>query len=579
MFEDESKEKNIALEDYLKILKRRRWWLLLPFFCGWVLVWSLSWILPPTYRSETVILVERQKVPEQYVVPNVAVDLQERLQSMTQQILSRTRLEKIIEELHLYPNERTRLGPDQVVDKMRNDIAIDLVEAPNKKGELTAFKISYAAANSKLAQQVTSELTSLFIDENLRARQQQSESTTSFLQAQLANARKDLDEQEGKLKEYKTEYLGQLPEQLQSNVQILSGLQGQLSAAQQALHQAEQQKIYLDSMASNYRSLASTVGTDGNTAQSTEDQLLKLRAQLADYSSRYTDNYPDVIHLKEQIAKLEKMQKADAAKAAKDAAANNGDPHPTTFSQLQAMSPIMQIQGQIKANDVEIQNRRAQVDQLQKQVDSYSGRLNLTPLREQQLADLTRNHQQALDNYQSLLAKEMQSELATNLEKRQEGEQFSIIDPPSLPLQPDSPNRFTFSILGLAVGLVLAIGLTFGLEFVQDRIKGEKEVAAMLGVPILAGIPLVRSERQKRMERRRAILEGLTAVALLAIVIAGNIISFVLYYKPTGGSATHATVRYEPGPGVSSTIAVVMVAVDKNTSYQAPMKGNRGLYV
>ena len=579
MFEEEARDKGIAFEDYLKILKRRRWWLLLPFFLGWAVVWSLSWVLPPTYRSETVILVERQKVPEQYVVPNVAVDLQERLQSMTQQILSRTRLEKIIEELHLYPNERARLGPDQVVDKMRNDIAIDLVEAPNKKGELTAFKISYAAANPKLAQQVTSELTSLFIDENLRARQQQSESTTSFLQAQLADARKDLDEQEGQLKEYKTEYLGQLPEQLQSNVQILSGLQGQLSAAQQALHQAEQQKIYLDSMASNYRSLASTVGTDGNTAQSTEDQLLKLRAQLADYSSRYTDNYPDVIHLKEQIAKLEKMQKADAAKAAKDAAANNGDPHPTTFSQLQAMSPIMQIQGQIKANDVEIQNRQAQVDQLQKQVDAYSGRLNLTPLREQQLSDLTRNHQQALDNYQSLLAKEMQSELATNLEKRQEGEQFSIIDPPSLALQPDSPNRFTFSILGLAAGLVLAIGLTVSLEFVQDRIKGEKEAATLLGVPILAGIPLVRSKRQIRLQKRRAILEGLAAVALLAIVIAGNIISFVLYYKPTGGAATHATVRYEPLAGVVSSVAALVAPVPQDAGHHVPMNGNRGGYV
>ena len=136
MFEEEAKQKNITIEDYFKILKRRRWWLLLPLFAGWALVWGLSWVLPALYRSETVILVERQKVPEQYVVPNVAVDLQERLQSMTQQILSRTRLEKIIEQFHLYATERARVGPDQVVDKMRGDIAIDLVEAPGRKGEV-----------------------------------------------------------------------------------------------------------------------------------------------------------------------------------------------------------------------------------------------------------------------------------------------------------------------------------------------------------------------------------------------------------------------------------------------------------
>jgi polysaccharide chain length determinant protein (PEP-CTERM system associated) len=528
MFDEEAQQKNVTLEDYLRILKRRRWWLLLPLFAGWAAVWSLSWLLPAAYRSETVILVERQKVPEQYVVPNIAVDLQERLQSMTQQILSRTRLEHIIEDFHLYAKERSRMGPDQVVEKMRSDIAIDLVEAPGHKGELTAFKISYSAPNPKLAQEVTSELTSLFIDENLRAREQQSESTTSFLQAQLASARKDLDEQEAKLKEYKTEYLGQLPEQLQSNVQILSGLQNQLQASSEALHQAQQQKIYLDSLENHYRSLAADVGTGGGKgADDTADQLQKLRDQLADYSSRYTDSYPDVVHLKEQIAKLEKRQKAEEAKAAKDPA-GNGDPHPTSYAELQAMSPMMQVEGQIKANELEIQNRKREVDQLQGQVDSYRGRLNLTPLREQQLADLTRNHQQALENYQSLLAKEMQSELATNLEKRQEGEQFSIIDPPSMPLRPYWPDRLNFSLLGLAVGALLGISITVSLELAQNRVRGEKEVAAMLPVPILAGIPLVVSPRQNRLMQKRRLQEAVAAAAMIAIIVAGN---FFSYYR------------------------------------------------
>lgn len=528
MFEEESKEKNFAIEDFVKVLQRRRWWLLAPVFLGWLAVWGLSWILPASYRSDTVILVERQKVPEQYVVPNIAVDLQERLQSMTQQILSRTRLERIIEDFHLYQKERGRLGPDQIVEKMRNDITIDLVEAPGHKGELTAFKISYSAPSAKLAQQVTSELTSLFIDENLRARAQQSESTTSFLQAQLANARKDLDEQEAKLKEYKTEYLGQLPEQLQSNVQILSGIQSQLNAANEALHQAEQQKVYLDSLASHYKSLASTVGTgDGKTVESTEDELQRLKNQLADYQAKYTDSYPDVVHLKEQIAKLEKIRKSEQAQETKDAT-SDGTPHPKSYSELQAMSPMMQVEGQIKANEAEIQNRQREVASLQQQVDSYRGRLNLTPLREQQLADLTRNHQQALENYQSLLAKEMQSELATNLEKRQEGEQFSIIDPPSLPLRPFWPNRLSFSIVGLIAGLVLGVIITVAMELTHNPVYGEKEAAAMLPVPILAGIPLVISPLQRAHRRRKLLLEAVAAGALAAVIVAGN---FVSYYR------------------------------------------------
>src|SRR5438270_335956 len=321
---DETNGKIMNFEDYLTIARRRRWLLLLPFFLGWICVWGISWILPASYRSETVILVERQKVPEQYVVPNVAVDLQERLQSMTQQILSRTRLEKIVENFNLYPQERARMGLDQVVEKMRSEIKIDLVEAPNHQGELTAFKISYTAPTAKLAQDITGELTSLLIDENLQAQAQQSESTTQFLGTQLDEAKKNLEEQEKKLKEYKTEFLGQLPEQLQSNVQILSGLQGQLESANSALHQAQQQKTYLDSLASHYKSISSSVESGGPKADIPK-QIEELKAQLADLNTRYTPNHPDVRHLREQISALEKLNTANASAAAAATAEKNND--------------------------------------------------------------------------------------------------------------------------------------------------------------------------------------------------------------------------------------------------------------
>ncbi len=185
-------EKELGVKEVWEIVVRRRWWILVPTFLIWTAVFVTSWFVPSQYRSETVILVEQQKVPQQYVVSNVASDMQERLQSMTQQILSRTRLMKIIQDFKLYQNLRNRMSPDELVDKMRDDIKIDLVHAPGDK-DLTAFKIYYSSQSPVLAQQVTNELTTLFIDENLRAREQQSQGTTDFLQRQVESARANLE--------------------------------------------------------------------------------------------------------------------------------------------------------------------------------------------------------------------------------------------------------------------------------------------------------------------------------------------------------------------------------------------------
>src|ERR1700736_6166843 len=219
-----------SLSDYLLVIQRRRWYILIPMFVIWAVVWMGSWLVPTVYQSDALILVEQQKVPEQYVVPNVNVNLQDRLQSMTQQILSRTRLQSTINRFHLY--EKHSAGPfaqaSDPIEQMRKDIAIELVEAPGHPGQLTAFKIRYLATSPQLAQQVNSELTSLFIDENLKSQQQLSESTTAFLKSQLADARVKLEEQEAKVQAYKATHFGNLPNQMQSNVQILSGLQAQL---------------------------------------------------------------------------------------------------------------------------------------------------------------------------------------------------------------------------------------------------------------------------------------------------------------------------------------------------------------
>jgi len=523
----------LSWEDYWAIVRRRRWSLGGSLFLGWLLLWGAGWLLPARYRSETLVLVEQQKVPERYVTPNMAADLQERLQSMTQQILSRTRLLRIIDDLQLYPRERAQLTPEELLDRMRKDINIELVRADRRRDELTAFRVYYSAPDPALAQQVTSRLTSLFIEENLRVRQEQSESTTAFLENQVEGARRDLARQEERLREFKTRYLGELPEQLQGNVQILTGLQNRLQALMAGLHQAEQQKLYLDSLARQYRSLQANLrqGSSAEVAPPAvlELELERLRSQLADLSTRYTERHPDVQQLRQQIEKTEKLKQqieTEIASAPSEPTAEATAPRPTNLAQLTALSPLLQIEGQRKANELEIQNRKREIQEAEAQIRQYQSRLNLTPLREQQLADLTRDYNQSRENYESLLAKKLQSELATNLEKRQQGEQFRILDPPSRPQKPYWPNRSRFSLIGLVAGMFLGILAMAGTEMWDDRIYQEKDFGGLLSVPVLAEIPPLLTPRERRRQSWRRRFEWIAGTLLLVGMAAGSLAAF-----------------------------------------------------
>lgn len=305
--------KTLSWPDYWQMARRRRWLLLLPVALCWSAVWGVCWFLPAVYRSETLILVEQQKVSEHYVVPNMAVGLQERLQSMTQQILSRTRLRRIIDELNLYAAERPRLGPDELVERMRKDIKIEIVETPGRPDELTAFKILYSGPDPKVSQTVTEHLATFFIDENIRSREKLSEETTSFLSNELQDARKHLEQQEQRVREFKGQYLGELPGQLQSNLQILSGVQARLQEANERLERAEQQRVYLKSLLAEYQSLSQQIreGKKGEiaTPPALDDEIDKLQRQLAVLRAQYTDEYPDVVKIRMQIAKSEQLKR------------------------------------------------------------------------------------------------------------------------------------------------------------------------------------------------------------------------------------------------------------------------------
>jgi succinoglycan biosynthesis transport protein ExoP len=524
-FDDQPQEKPDG-QKYWNLLLRRRWYLLVPFFLTWLAVYAISWVLPSVYRSGTLILVEESSLSKTMAGTPDNTDLQDRLDSIQQQVFSRTRLLRIIDHLNLYPKQRARMAPDDLVEMMRKDAQIELVRSPGK-AELTSFNIYFSADNPYVAQQVTTELTNILISENLEVSQQNSENTTRFLSTQLETAGQNLKAQEEKVRVFKDQHLGELPEQNQNNLQILSGLQQQLQSEQDSLGRARQQSAYLQSMQSQYQGLKGIVRPAGTTTAvglpALDQELDRLRAQLSDLSSRYTDQHPDVRKVKDQIAKTEKARQQMAA----DMKAKAADPKNAGPDYNDKDLPMIQAESELKANEIEIANRQHSIVALTAQINEYQARLNRAPVRVQELADLTRDYEQSRKDYESLLAKKNQSELATNLNKSEEGEHFRMIDPPSLPTKPYSPKRFQFSLGGLVAGLALGLGTVLAMDFLDKRIYDEKQFQEMIPAEILAEIPPLTTAAEESEKQRRVWLEWGAAAGLAFVMLLGVAFSYL----------------------------------------------------
>ena len=494
--------------DLLKLLIRRRWFFLGPLFVIGLLGFSVAQLVPVEYRSEAFIIVDQQKVPEQYVTPNVLITLQRRLDTMTQQALRRTRLQRFIEEFGLYARERKKMALDDIIDLMRKRISIELVQAPGRTQDVTGFRIYFSDQDPYMAQRITGELTSLFIEQNVRERTQQSMGTTAFLESQLEEARKELATVEERVRQYKLQYLGQLPEQQQSNLQILSSLQAQLHANTSALDRAEQQRVYFESMRSQYEA-ARGLSRLGEASSSTggmspgsgslplaESTLADLWKQLNALSGKFTERHPEIVRLKKEIADWE-----------------------TAVQRLRSeRMPLAEIDSRLKSIQAEIENGKRESDSLRKRITEVQSRLNMTPVREQELAGVLRQYESARTQYQSLLQKKMGSELSSNLEQRQGGEQFRLLDPASLPKRPE-PRRLKIIALGWVLGIGLGAGLTVLREYTDETVHRESDLEELDSIDVLARIPTLRTtsdqNRQKRL--RRVEVVALTLVMLVSL--------------------------------------------------------------
>jgi polysaccharide biosynthesis transport protein len=528
---EDFEEQNLEFDPqaYLAILRRRHLHFLIPVLVGWLVVWGASWILRDRYKSTTLILVEQPTMPKDYVTPNISDNLQERLGSITQQILSRTNLLHIIDEFNLYSGEHGhQTTSDEKVERMRKDVEIELVR--DMHNQVTAFNVSYSNPNPRVAQQVTSEITNLFINENLEVRQQQSEDTTKFLTDQLETARKTLAEQEQKKREFEAQHVGELPQQLSSNLQILQGLQAQLQSEEDALNTSKQQRVYLETLLSQYRSLQDSPKSSNGASTglpAIDVELEKLRAELADLSARYTERHPDVRKLKDQIAQTEQMRDQLIADLKAKASSPNSDDS-TAINPDEPQSPATaQLQSQMKANQIEIANRERSIQTLKEKVADYQARLSREPVAEQQLAELTRGYDQLKANYDDLLKKKNESAMATSMELLQQGERFRMLDPPSLPLKADFPNRMKFCGIGLGVGLALGVLVAGAFEVLDDRIYDEKKLQSLLPTAVISELPEIASVQDLEQRRRKVWLGWATAALVFGTILAGSALSFL----------------------------------------------------
>ena len=471
----------IGLGDAKRVL-RRFWWLLpITTILLGAIGLSAALVLPKKYTSQTMVLVEQPTVGPEYVKPVVTEDLNHRLASMQEQVLSRTGLQPIIEKFGLYPKDRDRVHIDDLIERLRTSVTIKPMEPTpgTQSHQLPGFYVDVTFDNPRTAQQICTEITSMILAQNAGDRQNQVKVTTDFLSQQLEEAKKSLDAQDAKLAQFKRQYLGSLPEEEQTNLSILMGTNTQLEANTQALSRAQQDKAFTESLLSQQEANWAKSQT-GHNPETSEQQLSALQDQLTNLLARYTPEHPDVIKLKSQVEELKKQLAATNSNAPANGAMQASVSEPPQIQQLRA---------KLRQDEINITDLTHRQSQIQEQIRQLQGRVQASPVVEQQFKELTRNYQTALDFYNDLLKKRQSAGVAGDLESQQQSEQFRVYDPPSLPDKPSFPKKTIFAGGGLGGGFALGLGILFLIATSDKSLHNERDVELALKLPVLVSVP------------------------------------------------------------------------------------------
>ncbi len=531
------------VEDYLDVVRRHKGWIVGPTFAALVISVVVAFLWPDTYVSESVIRVVPPQVPEKYVATNVNTEMASRVSAMAQSITSRARLTDMINAHGLYPRLRNRVPMEDVIEVMRNSIKIDPVfslkdQAIPGRPPSSSFRIKYSYENRYLAQKVVQELVSRFIDESISTRAGQSTMTTEFLNDRLTEAKKQLDEIENRLTMFKLKNVGRLPEQRDSNLQQMRTLETQLSAVSSSLNRATQEKLLLESQLRSLRDQHQKVGATEVAVETVakserllqmERQVVELETQLSGMREQYKDSHPDVRRAAAQLAMMKKQRDALIAEESRREAAPPKRREPSAAVKRQEMDIEASIQRQqsfIKAKDMEMEQYVKDQARLDKAIRQYQQRVEATPIGEREYAELTRDYALARENYDQLSLKKSQSEIATDLENRKQGETLELLDPATLPQTPTEPRRWLIVSIGAWLGLIVGLFLAGMWEIKDTSLKNLKDVRAYTGLVVLGSVPLLENDLLVRRKRR------LTWLAWSSACIVGFLImiSSVYYY-------------------------------------------------
>ena len=484
--------RELTMDDYLSMLRRRAKVILIPALLAPLIGFLVSFAFTPKYTSESVILVEGQKVPDTMVQPVASEDLAARINTLIPQATSQAVLKPILQKI--YSGAKSEQSIDQIIDGINTGqtfnveaVTTELTGGRRKPGQASqepAFKLNYTASSPREAQEICGALTTALLDKNLTYMQDRATGTTNVLSKGIEDAKRNLDDLDSKLATFKKQYVGQLPGDEENNLKILMGLNSQLESNTQTLNRAQQDKAYTESLLAQQLAAWRSMQTSTNP-QTLDKQLSDLQSQLLSLQARYTNDHPDVIKAKADIAEVKKKL-AEINKASSDAT-------DTGTEKASAAEPpeIRQLRTQVHQYGDLISAATSDQKRLQREIATYQGKVSLSPAVEEQYKALTRDYDNAQKSYQDLLAKKSTADLTVNMTNQSQGERMFNLNPASLPDSPSFPNRLLFAVGGLAAGLALGCGFAMWLELRDNSIRTEADAEAALELPLLVSVPWV----------------------------------------------------------------------------------------
>ncbi len=491
----------IKPEDIIEIILRRRWFIIIPFCLSVIIGIYLLITLPRIYRSSALILVQPQRVPRDYVRPVVSGGIESRLNIISQQIMSRTNIERIIERFELYSEPKyEKMYMEDKIKKMRERIFVNIISG--EKSDTNAFGISFEGTDPERVRKVTNTLTTYYIDENLKAREAQAIGTTDFLDDELNNIRTQLEELEEALRIYRKKFMGELPEQLETNLRMLDRLQEQIIEKQQRLRNTKNVLIAFEKQID-----------DGEYSTN----VYKLKEQLSALKTKYTDKHPDVIRINRMIAGLDDQTDKETEELSQETELEKSESNEEVFSKNNNWNVQTSQRNEITE---EIKNIENEILKIQKDITIYQKRVENTPKREQEILTLKRDYSNIKATYNSMLNRKLEAEVSVNLEKKQKGEQFRILDPARLPEKPIKPDINRLFILTLAAGIAVGCGLVFLLEYFDTSFRKPEDIDSLLGLPVLAIVPSVIHPEDIKRKRLNKFL-SIFSIIITSFLLAG----------------------------------------------------------